>query len=64
MAIDHPSFVPPTASWDEDTFEDPIVAELDRYREQHAAQFNFDVDRIVADIRSREPQELRSSNKK
>ena len=30
---------------------DPIVDELHRIREEHAARFNFDLDAIVADLR-------------
>ncbi len=35
-------------------WEDPIVAEVHRTREQLAAKFNFDVNAIVADIRKRQ----------
>jgi hypothetical protein len=35
-------------------WEDPIVAEVDRAREMLAAKFNFDVEAIFADIRSRQ----------
>jgi hypothetical protein len=35
-------------------WEDPIVAEVDRTREMLAAKFNFDVEAIFADIRSRQ----------
>jgi hypothetical protein len=34
-------------------WEDPIIAELDAYREQHAARFDYDPQRIIADIHSR-----------
>ncbi|MBV9034613.1 MAG: hypothetical protein JO182_08980 [Acidobacteriaceae bacterium] len=64
MATEHPLSALPAASWDREFFEDPVVAELDAYREQHAAQFGFDIDWIVADIRSREPQELRLPDEK
>ena len=30
--------------------EDPIVEEIRRYRQEHAAQFNYDPDRIVEDL--------------
>jgi hypothetical protein len=40
-------------------WEDPIVAEVHRIREQLAAKFNFDVEAIFADIRKR--QELLGS---
>jgi len=35
-------------------WEDPIVAEVHRVREELAAKFNFDVNAIIADIRSRQ----------
>lgn len=34
--------------------EDPIVAEVHKYRDEHAARFGYDLDAIVRDIRSRE----------
>ena len=35
-------------------WEDPIVAEVHRAREQLAAQFNFDVKAMFADMRKRQ----------
>ena len=35
-------------------WEDPIVAEVHRIREQLAAEFNFDVKAIFADLRKRQ----------
>jgi hypothetical protein len=35
-------------------WEDPIVGEVHRTREELAAKFNFDVNAIVADIRKRQ----------
>jgi hypothetical protein len=35
-------------------WEDPIVAEVHRTREELAAKFDFDVNAIVADIRKRQ----------
>ena len=35
-------------------WEDPIVAEVHRIREQLAAEFNFDVSAFFADIRKRQ----------
>ena len=35
-------------------WEDPIVADIHRTREKLAAQFNFDVKAIFADLRSRQ----------
>jgi len=34
--------------------EDPIVAEVRKYREQHAATYGYDLRRIVAALRERE----------
>ncbi len=34
--------------------DDPIVEEIRRYREQHAAQFGHDLRRIVEDLREKE----------
>lgn len=31
--------------------EDPIVEEIRRIRDEHAAQFNYDIDAIVADYK-------------
>ena len=31
--------------------EDPIVEEVGRIRDEHAAQFNYDIDAIVADYK-------------
>jgi hypothetical protein len=36
------------------SWEDPIVAEVRRIREELSAKFNFDLDAIFADIRSRQ----------
>jgi hypothetical protein len=36
--------------------EDPIVAEVRAVREQLAAKFDFDIDRIMADVRQRQRQ--------
>jgi hypothetical protein len=35
---------------------DPIIAELRAAREAHAAKFDFDIDKIGADIRARQEQ--------
>lgn len=35
-------------------WEDPIVAEVHRIRDEHAALFNYDLDAIFADIQERE----------
>jgi len=34
--------------------EDPIIAEIRRIREAHAAKFNYDLDAIVADLKAKE----------
>jgi hypothetical protein len=34
--------------------QDPIIAEIRKGRHEHAAKFNFDLEAIVADIKSRE----------
>jgi hypothetical protein len=34
----------------DDTWEDPIVAEVRAIRDAHARQFNYDLDAIFADI--------------
>jgi len=34
--------------------DDPIVAEVRKGREEHAARFNYDLEAIARDIRSRE----------
>jgi hypothetical protein len=36
------------------TMKDPIVEEIHRYRQEHAAKFNYDVDAIARDIQERE----------
>jgi hypothetical protein len=33
---------------------DPIVAEVRKHREEHAARFGYDLDAIVRDFRSRQ----------
>ena len=33
---------------------DPIVEEIHKGRREHAAKFDFDLDKIVADLKSRE----------
>lgn len=34
--------------------DDPIVAEVRKARDKHAARFNYNIDAIVKDIRSRQ----------
>jgi len=40
--------------------EDPIVAEVRRHREEHAAEHGNDIKRIVAALRKRERESKRS----
>jgi hypothetical protein len=35
-------------------FDDPIVLETRKYREEYAASLGYDLDRIVADLQSRQ----------
>jgi len=42
-------------------WEDPIVEEVHRIREKLAAQFNFDVKAIFADLRKRQATSGRSA---
>lgn len=35
-------------------WQDPIVEEVREVRERHAAQFDFDLERIFADLKERE----------
>jgi hypothetical protein len=46
--------------WREESFEepwrDPIVEEIRKVREEHAARLNYDLDAIVADFQSREQE--------
>src|SRR5436309_7937909 len=54
-AIACPSSVRPRNSWEDDVmWEDPIVAEVRRAREELSARFNFDVKAIFADLRNRQ----------
>jgi hypothetical protein len=38
----------------EQDFKDPIVEEVRRVREAHAARFNYDLDAIVRDLREQQ----------
>ena len=40
-------------------FDDPIVRETRKYREEYAASFGYDLDRIVADLQSRQGRDGR-----
>ena len=40
--------------------EDPIVEEIHRYREEWAAQFNYDIHAMVEDLRRRQQAENRT----
>ncbi|MFH1268270.1 MAG: hypothetical protein ABIK89_21325 [Planctomycetota bacterium] len=37
-------------------FRDPIVKEIQQYRQQYAAQFNHDIDAICEDIRCKQEE--------
>lgn len=37
-------------------WRDPIVEEIRKIREEHAARFNYDIDAIVADISKRQEE--------
>lgn len=39
--------------------EDPIIEELHKFREQWAAQFNYDIHALVADLRRSQQEENR-----
>ena len=39
-----------------DMIEDPVVLEVRKARDEHAAQFNYDIRAIVADLRKREKE--------
>ena len=41
----------------EESSENPIMTELHAYREQYAAQFNYDWNLIYADIKRKEEQD-------
>jgi hypothetical protein len=36
--------------------EDPIVEEIRRYRQEHSAKFDYDLEKICADLKERETQ--------
>ena len=36
--------------------KNPIIAEIHRYRAEHAKKFGYDLDRIFEDVRSRQGQ--------
>ncbi|MBI1813745.1 MAG: hypothetical protein HYR72_02070 [Deltaproteobacteria bacterium] len=40
-------------------WKDPIVEEVRKVRQQHAAKFNNDIDAIVADLREQEKKSRR-----
>ncbi len=40
-------------------FEDPIVAEIRRYRAEHAAKYDHDLDRICGALRERQAKSSR-----
>ena len=40
----------------ETTMIDPIVAEVRKFRDEHARQFNYDLNAMCADLRQRQSQ--------
>jgi hypothetical protein len=38
----------------QENWQDPIVEEVRRVRDEHAARFNYDLDAIAADIKKQE----------
>jgi hypothetical protein len=56
----HPSFAPRRSLWENslmennDTLVDPILDEIRRIRDEHAARFDYDMHRICEDIREHE----------
>jgi len=40
-------------------FDDPVVLETRKHREEYAASFGYDLDRIVADLQSRQGRDGR-----
>jgi len=44
----------PNPLWEDEPDEDPIIAELDAYRAEYAARFDYDLDRIAEDIKAQE----------
>ena len=45
---------------DEGEFIDPIVEEVRRVRDAHAARFNYDLDAIVRDLREKQKKSGRT----
>jgi hypothetical protein len=41
-------------------WNDPIVDEVRKAREDHAAKFNYDIDAIIQDLREKQNNSLRS----
>lgn len=42
-------------------WQDPIVEEIHRFREEHAARFNFDLDAMIKDLRESEQRSGRKA---
>ena len=55
--MSHLLSVPQKPSSVEESSEDSIIAELHAYREQYAAQFNYDWQLIYADMKRKEEQD-------
>ena len=39
--------------------KDPIVEEVRKYRQQYAAQFNYDLDAIVEDLKKKQKEDVK-----
>jgi hypothetical protein len=55
MGTNRPPSVLPTSSWDLETnWRDEIVEEIHAYREEYAAGFDYDLERMFEDIKAKE----------
>jgi hypothetical protein len=55
MDISRQPFVPPKSSWDLTRKpKDEIVEEIHEWRQSYAAKFDFDLDRMFTDLKSKE----------
>jgi hypothetical protein len=55
MGTNRPPSAPPKSSWDLTRKpKDEIVEEIHEWRQSYAARFDFDLDRMFADLQSKE----------
>ena len=54
MATKHPQSAPPTNSWNLTPNKDAFVEEIHSGREKYSARFDYDLERIFADLQDRE----------